>query len=280
MPGARERDLFTGYGNILIPIDADDRVASRILLAANLANRFRSHLIGISARLVMTPLYFEFPSGDAGGIIELETKRAEEQLASAEALFRKLVGKRPAMEWRQGLADATQYIVRNSRAADIIIAERPRRDANTFTANTLDSGELVMNAGRPVLFVPQDVEALSAKSIIVGWKDTREARRAVLDAMPFLRAAEQVLVVSVESEDIGASDVVSYLSRNGVLASAQHKQKPTRDVADELVWTAKQEGADLIVCGAYGHSRTREWAFGGVTRDLLERSPICCLMAN
>jgi nucleotide-binding universal stress UspA family protein len=145
---------------------------------------------------------------------------------------------------------------------------------------SVDGGDLVMDAGRPVLFVPPSVNHLSAKRVVVAWKDTREARRAVWDSMPFLKRAAEVSVVAIDSEDAGARDVAAYLGCHGVLATVLTRPETEIAAAVKIIHIAQQEGADLIVCGAYGHSRAREWAFGGVTRDLLDGSPLCCLMAH
>ena len=135
------------------------------------------------------------------------------------------------------------------------------------------------------LVVPPDVESLQAENVVVGWKEARESRWAVLDAMPFLLKASRVCVV--ECDETGqertvphVEDVSRYLERHGVKVVSRAPVHAVKSVADELVRVAKDEGADLIVAGAYGHSRLGEQIFGGVTRDLLSMSPICCLLSH
>jgi nucleotide-binding universal stress UspA family protein len=143
-----------------------------------------------------------------------------------------------------------------------------------------------MRAGRPLLVVPPGTGNLDTKHVTVAWKDTREARRAVWDALPFLKSAESVHVIEVaERDDLDAAvartaDVVAYLARHEVNARAEARTKREKSVADELILVSEQVGADLIVSGGYGHARLREWAFGGVTSDLLEHSPKCCLLSH
>ena len=121
---------------------------------------------------------------------------------------------------------------------------------------------------------------------MVAWKDTREARRAVWDASPFLRMAEAVHVIAVvDAEElnaatVGVSDVVRHLERHGIKARAEVRTQREASPADELILVAEQRGADLIVAGAYGHARVREWVLGGVTRDLLTHCPKCCLLSH
>jgi nucleotide-binding universal stress UspA family protein len=111
--------------------------------------------------------------------------------------------------------------------------------------------------------------------VVVAWKDTRESRRALADSLPFLKAAEQVTVVEVCGKDeladarIRTADVVKYLQRHGVKATAKAVSAPPDRVSAELNIAAQAIGADLIVAGAYGHTRLGEWMFGGVTYDLL-----------
>jgi nucleotide-binding universal stress UspA family protein len=126
---------------------------------------------------------------------------------------------------------------------------------------------------------------LWAERIVVAWKDTREARRALQDSLPLLHEAESVLVAEVCDAGTEAAnrkqldDVVHYLARHRIAASAITTS--TKDsVANELIRISQAENADLIVAGAYGHTRLGEWVFGGVTRDLLTSSPVCCLLAH
>jgi nucleotide-binding universal stress UspA family protein len=269
------------YTSILLPIDLDPDTENRARLATDLADRFSSRLIGVAAHPIVAPIYFEAPVDGIESILEIEERRAKEDLSKAEIAFRKIAGSRNNVEWRQATAVALDHIIEQARAADLIVAAHPRRGGQAFGPMSIDGGDLVMDAGRPILFVPPSTDRLSAKHIVVGWKDTREARRAVWDALPFLKAAEDVMVVSVESDDhAAAKDVVAYLARHGVAASARNQPKLVRSVAEELTRIAGNEAADLIVCGAYGHSRTREWVFGGVTRDLLAYGRICCLMTH
>ena len=100
--------------------------------------------------------------------------------------------------------------------------------------------------------------------------------------MPLLQQSQEVLVVCAgdSPREEWGSDVQEYLSIHGVSARTLIRPISEESIADELLRTAEAEGADLIVCGAYGHSRLREWMLGGVTRNLLDRSSICCLLAH
>jgi nucleotide-binding universal stress UspA family protein len=150
----------------------------------------------------------------------------------------------------------------------------------------LDPGEALLKLGRPTLVVPESVSSLSADHVVIGWKDTREARRVVQDGLPFFHEASHVTVVEIcEPDEESAAkqhidDVVRYLVRHRVKASPRVILRQDGSAADQIVTLAREEDADLIVTGAYGHTRLGEWMFGGVTRDLLANSSVCCLMSH
>ena len=132
----------------------------------------------------------------------------------------------------------------------------------------------------------EQIGALRGEHVVIGWRDSREARRAVRDALPFLHEATRVTVVEIcESGEEAAAqehidDVARYLSRHRIGGGPRVVIHQEGSGAAQLIRLAQNEGADLIVTGAYGHSRLGEWMFGGMTRDLLATSPFCCLMSH
>ena len=267
------------YSNIMVPMDLRDETKARAKLAIHLADRFSARVSGGAGQEIKTPLYFEDTDAGVASIMDIQAEQATKAIAQAEATFRSIAGARNRVEWRQALVSPTAYALHQARAADLIVAAQPRSN-DPVDPLAVDSGDLVMDAGRPVLFVPPQTEYLAAKRIVIGWKESREARRAVWDSLPFLKAAEDVYVVSIEGAADSLDDVKAYLGSHGVRAHILNRSNPDGSVGDELIAVARIEGADLIVAGAYGHSRAREWAFGGATRDLLHHSPLCCLMAH
>jgi nucleotide-binding universal stress UspA family protein len=151
---------------------------------------------------------------------------------------------------------------------------------------SLDPGEALLKIGRPTLVVPDGVSSLRAEHVVIGWKDAREARRALQDSLPLLHEATRVTVVEIcePGEESTAQkqidDVVDYLARHRINANSRVILHQQGSGAAELIEFAQEDGADIIVTGAYGHSRLGEWIFGGVTRDLLGTSSICCLMSH
>lgn len=143
-----------------------------------------------------------------------------------------------------------------------------------------------MRMGRPTLLVPDHAPALSAERVLVGWKDTREARIAVRDALPFLSKASQVTIVEIcmsNEQDTArrrVRDVAKYLEAHAVKCQVDVRVHMAEPDAHLLVRLAKDEGADLIITGGYGHSRLGEWMFGGVTRGLLSEAAVCVMMSH
>jgi nucleotide-binding universal stress UspA family protein len=273
------KSTLSGYASIMVPMDLQPEAEARAKIATSLADRFGSRLIGVAAYPLTPPVYFEAAVPGIESAMDLEKKRATHQISKAEALFRKAAGTRNRVEWRHEQALPSEFISEQARAADLIVASRAQvRD--WIDPMSADTGDLVMAAGRPVLVVPPDTELLTAKSIVIAWKDTREARRAVIDALPFLKASQDVTVVAFGGDDRGAMDVSAYLTCHGIAAAIHHHPMAEHAIAEELARVASNDAADLIVCGAYGHSRASEWMFGGVTRDLLAHTRLCCLMSH
>jgi nucleotide-binding universal stress UspA family protein len=267
------------YATLMVHVDLDRPSDRRVRLASELAQRFSAVLIGISA---CAPA--RLPEGE-------EIANPSEMPVIADTLehigaqFRRVagVGER-SVEWRSALDFPTDFVAREARGADLVIVGRSQAPAGT--SRSLDPGDLLMRAGRPVLTVPEEVDRLRAQRIVVGWKDTRESRRAVRDAIPILQQAQEVILIELselaEQPDAAKhlDDVTNYLVRHKVIVAAKLYYRPGRPVTDELIRLAMDEEADLIVTGGYGHSRLGERILGGVTRNLLEASPICCLFSH
>jgi nucleotide-binding universal stress UspA family protein len=272
------------YGTLLVHLDIDRSNETRLQIAGELAKRFAAKLIGIAAADVQPPLYFV--EGDAAQDI-LEKQRAwlDSRIADCEAEFQRFL--QPVagqIEWRSAREWPTEFVARNARAADlVIIGGRPKPADMTREINP---GDLVMRAGRPVLLVPSGTEWLRLKTVVVAWKDTREARRAINDALPLLHMAREVVIIELLEADADQTaaktrvdDVARWLARRKINASAV-STKALIGLTGQLSIVAQDEGADIIVAGAYGHSRFQEWLFGGVTRELLSQQKHCLLLSH
>jgi nucleotide-binding universal stress UspA family protein len=271
------------YAVLMVYVEAYATPEQRVRLAADLAERFGAQLLGLSA-LAIPP-----PSVADGMVLaaptEVDIKLLEATLAEKGDWFCHHAGGDPREpEWRSELDFPIDVLAREARGADLVVIGQKPEAGNDY--QTIDPGEAILKTGRPTLLVPEEARTLRAEHVVVGWKDTREARRAVRDALPFFQRATRVTIVEAcgEAEENTAlgrlDDVARYLSRHRVESGRKIMVRQKGSGAAQLIEIAQEEKADLLVTGAYGHSRLGEWVFGGMTRELLSTSPICCLMSH
>ena len=272
--------------SILTQVHPAPRGQSRIRFAAALATRCKAELIGVGVQAFSPYITSTGAFGyvDAGAVQAIRNE-IDAELEDARALFLATVEATGVPgEWCSAVDDPVEVMSRLSRSADLLIASR--RDAADGPAATAFPGDLLVSSGRPVLVIPPEAAALKLETVLVAWKDGREARRSLSDALPFLKAAQRVVVVEIcpaddaEDASVRTGAVVRQLIRHGVAAEARVARVGHGRVSAQLVEMANALGADLIVAGAYAHPRIREWVFGGVTQDLLTGSPIACLMSH
>lgn len=272
------------YSSLLVHVDVDGEIGGRVRLAAGLADQFHSHLIGAASWMARPPFVVEGVTIDPEPTEE-DYKEMRAVLSRREKEFRICVGEtRTQVEWRSSLDFPTEFVAREARAADLVIIGRDRSSYDPYRST--DSGALVLRTGRPVMVVPPGLQSLNAKRVVIAWKDTREARRAVQDALPFLLGAKEVVIVevtevgTVEDSMLRLKDVGKYLSRHGVTALAEWVRPIEGTASGALLRVVEEHSVDLIISGAYGHTRLGEWIFGGMTQDLLTQSPVCCLLSH
>ena len=266
--------------SLLVQVEPGAEAATRLRVAADLARRLDATLLGVGLETVQG-IGIGDPFMDGDWMADLEAL-TQEDLKRSEAQFRSQT-EGLQTEWLALKAIPVPAMARLSRRVDLIVAGGAPLDSASGSA---DTAELVMRCGRPVLVAPPRGGKLRAEAVVVAWKDTRESRRAVADALPFLKAAEAVSVVEVCDHDARAEaelhtfEVVQYLRRHGVTAHGKAIIAPPDRVATELNIVAQAIDADLIVAGAYGHTRLGEWLFGGVTRGLLHEPERFALLSH
>jgi nucleotide-binding universal stress UspA family protein len=165
--------------------------------------------------------------------------------------------------------------------ADLIVLGQPHEDGYEPATDSL-IGDIALSAGLPVLAVPRvgDYDSIG-KNVLVAWSRSRESTRALREAMPLLEGAERVLVLRANAPDDGRdNDIGAFLARHDVKVDIKDVTVKDISVADAILNTVSDESCDLIVMGAYGHSRVREYAFGGVTRDILRHMTVPTLFAH
>lgn len=277
------------YTTLLVPVEAEPEIDCRLSLAIDLANRFDVRLIGVGAELWRTWITGgDFDDGyGSAAIYAAETAAIAADLQHAKAKFDAAsVAVQQGSEWRSGIQFPILEAAAEARAADLVVTSPSRRHGRS-AYNVATPAALVLQTGRPVLVVPADATSLQLDRVLVAWKDTREARRAVADALPILKRAKAILVAEIcahaeaPAAEARLADVAQYLLRHGVRAATRvgHEERDVSS-AQQLFELADQHAADLIVAGAYGHSRLGEWIFGGFTRALLAQTHRAVLLSH
>lgn len=263
------------YKSILTHVGDDPACGARLALAADLARRGEGRVIGVGAEI------FYGGMRAPGGYVDARTVQmlldfAQQRLERAEARFHKATAGLPSL-WRSRLERPEPVMADEARGADLIVASRH--------AEAVDAGELIMSSGLPVLVAPESVDRLAVRRILVGWKNTAQARSAIGAALPLMKIADKVEVVRVKvGDELEAmdelADVVERLKLHGVKAACEAHGRGRGSVAQDLLDRARDQNADLIVIGAYAHARLRQWVFGGVTRELLAQAALPVLYAR
>lgn len=272
--------------NILIHLDASKHSASRIETAISLAKRHEAHLTGVY--VVTHPEIPPFvQAGISAEIIDAQINAAVEDgervlaqfdaRASAEGLER---------EGRLVEGTLSDVLADHGRYFDLLVVGQYDPDDDNLYAVDDMPDRLIMSVGRPVLVVPYAGNYPSiGNNVIVSWDASRQATRAVNDAMSILEASPKVTVLSINPDEKGlgeapGADICLHMARHGVKATSQGITANDIDPADMLLSRAADNSADLIVMGAYGHARWREIALGGFTRHMLAHMTVPVLMSN
>lgn len=273
------------YKSIMVQLDIDEPVKPRIAFAWALATHFDADLIAFCACQPQRVMAAADGAIVEGVLIRRQVEEIEARFKEMRDELREATQDSGRVSWRAFAEPPTQSLLTHARAADLIVTGPVQDDYFRNTYRTIDPGEIILAAGRPILFANGRQTPMTAERVLVSWKDTREARRAVADAMPFLKGAKEVLVATVEEREAdeargSLADVVGFLGRQGVKARSEVLFPPDREIGLALSSAAFELGADLIVSGGYGHSRLREQIFGGVTRTLLHDGSLNRLVSN
>jgi nucleotide-binding universal stress UspA family protein len=277
------------YKDLMIPMTGSDGDGDALSLALALAKSHGAHLTALE--MVDLPMPMTHPWGltpDAAAaeihsvlrergqinLARLKTRLESEPVSAEARLIEALYSQAPRLAAKQ--AYDTDLVVVAGAVGDTVEATVPHE---YFVA-------LLFESGRPVLVVPpRCVLTVPPRRVAIAWQPTRETARAVHDALPLLAGAETVEVLTVETDDgqdiePSARRIVEHLGRHGIEASRTARPTLGQTVATALLYYAREMRADLLVAGGYGHSRLREWALGGVTRELLIASDLPVLVGH
>jgi nucleotide-binding universal stress UspA family protein len=276
------------YKTLLVHLDTSNRVQARLEIALRLARRFDAHLTGLFATFVPDPREFRVMAGSTTWF-DAHRKLREEQRGAIERIFHaELLRAGVKGDWIGTSLHGEESVVSHSRYADlIIVGQSDPDDPETFIADRFPE-TVVLTSGRPVLVVPYAGrhEAVGSR-VLVAWNGSREAARAVHDAMPILTHAERVTVVRVNVPGSPApvrepgTDITLTLARHGANVDVVEITSDRDETCgDALLSLAADEGYDLLVMGAYGHARWKEQVVGGVTRTMFDSATRPVLMSH
>ncbi len=278
------------WKTILVQLSNPRRSDMLLAVAGRIAERFDAHLIGLNvahalAHMPATPMllgpedFAAFRSIDAEEAVRLKKE------------FEAATHGRPFVaEWRSvesAAFDTATTVLEHARAADLIVASQA--DPEWEMSGLFDTPErLALESGRPVLVVPYaGTFTHIGKRVLIAWSGKREGARAVFDALPLLKGAEAVTLLCVvgkgvdgEAGELPGTEIAATLARHGVKVMIQKSVAEDIAVADDILSRAADSSADLLVMGAYGHSRLREMVFGGVTRHIIRHMTVPTLMSH
>lgn len=276
--------------DLIVQLDASEAFNARLDAALALARAFGAHLTGLC--LVVEPYVPAVVGVNLPPDILLQQRERAE--AEATQLLARAVARAEAqgvaLERRQEtvmidrLADA---LARHARHADLSIVGQPDPE-RAGVDDTLMVEASFMASGRPALVVPYiGARTMPPERVLVAWDGSREAARAVNDALPLLACARDVALVVVDPEslagrvgEVPGADIATHLARHGVQVTVKTVPSGGLDPGDVLLSTAADEGADLLVMGAYGHSRLRELILGGTTAHILKHMTVPVLFSH
>ncbi len=274
--------------DILVYLDTSSACAERIDVALRLAEKFDARLAGLFVRSM--PYVPHFVAAQIGPeIYETQKKVAEREEMAVRKLFLERCEKagRPG-EWRSEDGEMIEVICMHSKYTDLVVIGQYNPDDDHREGEMGLADNVVMDAGRPVLVVPYTgTFPVIGDRIMLAWNSSRESTRAAHDALPFMQTAKFVEVVAANPQDndgahgdLPCAEITGHLSRHNVTAEAKTIYAEDMNVGALLLSRAADDGADLLVMGAYGRSRLRELIMGGVTRHLLSHMTIPVLMSR
>jgi len=276
------------YRTIVVHADRASNTEARIALAAALALREEAHLVG-AAMTGMPRSMLAGSSYDGSGVYLADyTRRAEERVQQALGQFNNIVERLgvPSYEARSSNDDEYAGLCLQARYADLVVLGQAASAHGNDDSLLPDLPDYVLlNCGRPVLLVPREGRFPTVgKRVLVAWNGSPEAAKAVTSALPLLRGAEQVTlaVLGSSADTLGESpgaDIALYLARHGVNVEVLRRPEPD-DPGHAILSLAADFNVDLLVMGAYGHSRFRELMLGGATRSVLATATLPVLMAH
>lgn len=270
--------------DVLVHVDASPSGKERLDYAFALASRHAAHLTGLHVLApVDVPPYFR-PSAVEREAAILE-RGAKRDAAAAKALFEEMSASRSgSVQWRSLKGNMRRQLCEQAACADLVVLGQYEAEGTPERHPLYLAEEVVLGCGRPVLVLPDRLNgAVQMKRALVGWDGSREAVRAVHDAIPLLLKAGAQVELLVADEHGGSApttDLIDHLGRHGIAVDPARQLHTRTAAGDALLQRLAAREFDLLVMGAYGRPVWLEYLFGGTTRSALMRAPTPVLVSH
>jgi nucleotide-binding universal stress UspA family protein len=277
------------YKTILVSLNDVQRAEAMIDAAALIANTCDAHLIGCYV-IPAIRIYPEVGFAAPPAVDDTRQQYFKTNISNVKERFETKLRKDGLKgEWRTVnslYSEIAPSLMKHGCAADLIVVSQ-------ITENPVENIEpglvetVVMESGRPVLIIPRNGSLAEVKSAVVGFNATRESTRALFDGLPLLRSAGDVRVVWVDpykersvAGEVPGAEAAEALARHGIRATAEGLAAGGVNAGEALLQHVNDLGAELLVMGAYAHSRMREYIFGGATAHVLAHANVPVLMSH
>ena len=277
--------------SILVPVSGGSGSEAALETALTTAGLFRAYVELLHARVDSNDAVPVMAEGLSGAVVDQLIDSLEVQAKERADAAHRLYERRCLGDGQKSLASGVttgfkevigrpyDCVARAGRLFDLLVVERPGDDEDGGYPLVLEAA--LFETGRPVLLAPRSVHPSTARSVAVAWNDTGEAAAALGAALPFLALAETVTLLTVSDHcDADPAEVAQYLARHEIMAKLRNLEPDHRPVGEQILEEAAADGADLLIMGAYGHSRLREFVLGGVTRSIVREAALPVLMAH
>jgi len=277
---------MTRYTQILIPTDQSDRTKQALRWGMLVAQAHQAWAVGLHVRPDPTTALPLVGEGMSGAMVEdmlaVANKQAQDRAGKAQALFHEIAQSMGCdrVQWRDLTGREEELVARQGRLSDLLVMSMPQSTMDIAAMLTLNAA--LMESGKPILLCPAMAEPVLPQRVAIAWNGSLEASRTVSAALPILTQAEQVLILSAPDmapQMPSAAELAGFLTHHGI-DSRQVAMKSSHHAGQHILDVCQGEGVQMLVMGAYTHSRLRQLIMGGVTRHMLDHSPIACLMGH
>ena len=271
--------------SILVEIDRDARNPERLTLAVNLAERHGAHLTGLFAYAGLSGTY---PYAQGRIALEMLRRYAQTPQEASDKLRAEFEHRADSAglshEWRmQEEEGAHSILATQARYADVVVVSQAAPGSPASGHGYGLAEDVVVASGSPTIVVPYaGTFDKTVDKVMIAWNGSRESSRAVRDALPILRAVDEVIVFSVnpDHDHQPGAEIANHLARHGIRTDVRHTIASDIEVGDAILNAVSDGAVDLLVMGAYGHARVREFVFGGATRHILRHMTAPTLLTH